>query len=183
VKAGGPGEDLRTWAPDFCRVALKLGADIPYPSGYAGWRNWVLVSELGLKHVTVNGPCGPGTRGHSSTAGAVRGFFAMSAFCAWVYDWRAAKLARNRAEAANAVSTIAAAPRWPAVVAEDPHPNPRNPGSTFGWFLPFRSAVLNGDITVVNHLVATNYGTAGCPYFVPPATSHGGTVLPPLPRS
>jgi hypothetical protein len=68
----------------------------------------------------------------------------MSAFCAWVYDWRGATPDGDGARAARAASVIAGAPRWKAVVAEDPHPNPSLPpaDSLFGWFLPFRSAVL-----------------------------------------
>jgi hypothetical protein len=74
------------------------------------------------------------------------------------------------------------------VIAEDPHPTAgplhRTPHgldgdkSIFGWFLPFRRAVLSGDTATVNELIASNYGTAGCSSFVPAARSHGGTVNP-----
>jgi hypothetical protein len=38
--------------------------------------------------------------------------------------------------------------------------------------------VLRGDTTTVDGLIASNYGTAGCSYFDPPASSDGGTVNP-----
>lgn len=185
VKAGGPGEELRVWAPDFCRVALRLGRDIPYPAGYGAWRTWVLVAEEGLRHVTMNGPCGPDTQGGhvETTTGALRGVIAQSAFCAWVYDWRRAKLDGEPAAATRAAAVIAGAPRWPAVRAEDPHPNPADRGSLFGWLLPFRSAVRAGEVSRVGRLIASSYGIAGCPYFNPPAASQGGTVLPAPPAS
>ena len=168
IKAGGPGQYLRMSAPDFCRVALNLSSDIAYPPGYADWRPWVLVAEEGLKHVTVNGPCGPDTQTSygEASSGALRGFFAMSAFCAWVYDWRQAKLESDHLAAERAARVIAAAPGWKAVVAEDPHPSALppyvGPGqhgqmTIFGWFLPFRSAVLKGDVSVVSQLIASNY--------------------------
>src|ERR1700758_4237644 len=40
VQVGGPGENLNLAAPDFRSVALKLSADIPYPSGYSSWRDF-----------------------------------------------------------------------------------------------------------------------------------------------
>jgi len=189
IKAGGPGQYLRTSAPDFCRVALNLSSDIAYPPGYADWRPWVLVAEEGLKHVTLAGPCGPDTQGSGVqiSSGALRGFFAMSAFCAWVEDWRQAKLESDHPAAGRAARVIAAAPGWRAVVAEDPHPSALppyvGPGrhgqmTIFGWFLPFRRAVLTGDVSLVRQLIASNYGVAGCSSFNPPAASHGGTELP-----
>src|SRR5437588_5650836 len=39
---GGPGEALNPAAPDFRAVALQIASDIPYPKGYASWREWVL---------------------------------------------------------------------------------------------------------------------------------------------
>ena len=112
----------------------------------------------------------------------------MSAFCAWVYDWRDAKRAGDEAIAQRAADAIGQAPRWQAVRAEDEQPTASPVHQTrsglqgqhtlFGWFLPFRDAVLRGDITTVDHLIASNYGTAGCSYFKPPPSSHGGTVNP-----
>lgn len=190
VEAGGPGEFLRTAAPDFCRVALRLSSDIPYPSGDAAWRRWVLIAEEGVTRVNPGGGCGSrtqGGRGEVST-GALHGFFAMSAFCAWIYDWRQAKLSHDSRASAQAAREIAAAPRWPAVVAEDPHPSSgplretrfglTGSHSIFGWFLPFRAAVLSGDVAAVDKLIASNYGTAGCSYFNPPPKSDAGTVNP-----
>lgn len=177
TQAAGPGEFLRMTAPDFCRVALRLSSDIPYPSGHAAWRRWVLIAEEGVPRVNPDGACGSptqGGRGEVST-GALHGFFAMSAFCAWTYDWRRAKLSHDGRASARAAREIAAAPQWPAVVAEDPHPAAR---TIFGWFLPLRAAVLHGDIATVDKLLASPSGGPGCSYFNPPAKSHAGTVNP-----
>lgn len=192
IKAGGPGEYLRMQAPNFCQAALKTSSDLPYPPGDSAWRPWVLITELQVPHVSSAGACASDNGATTVSTGAVHGFFAMSAFCAWVYAWRDAKAAHNPAAAERAAETIDVAPRWKAVIAEDPHPTAgplhRTPHgldgdkSIFGWFLPFRRAVLSGDTATVNELIASNYGTAGCSFFVPPARSHGGTVNP-LPRS
>jgi len=188
IKAGGPGEYLRMSGHDFCQVALRLSSDIPYPAGYEAWRPWVLISELQVPRVTTTGACASRGGADEVSTGATHGFFAMSGFCAWVYAWRHDTLAGDTAGAGHAGAVIEAAPRWKAVTAEDPHPSAgplRNTrggltGNTsiFGWFLPFRSAVLHGDLSTVQRLIASHYGTAGCSYFDPPASSHGGTVLP-----
>jgi hypothetical protein len=190
IQAGGPGENLREAAPDFCRVALKLSSDIPYPPGYADWRPWVLVAEDGVSRVTSTGSCGSHNQSSRAqvTSGATRGFFAMSAFCAWIYDWKNATTTENSIVAQRAAEEIDTAPRWSAVRAEDPRLTAgplhttryglRGQHSLFGWFLPFRDAVARRDITTVDGLIASNYGTAGCSYFKPPAASHSGTVNP-----
>jgi hypothetical protein len=161
VQPGGPGEDLNLAAPDFRSAALKLSADIPYPSGYASWRDFVLTEQ-------APGP-GGATLSDQVTTGALRGWFAASAFCAWVQDWRQAVNDGNVAEARQAASTIAVAPGWSAVAAEDPHPSawaPNDPGAEsgtlFGWMLPYRSAVLSGDSAKVDQLLASGYGDGRC---------------------
>src|SRR5581483_6135611 len=166
VPAGGPGEELNPAAPDFRSVALQLSSDIPYPSGYASWRDRVISLELRTADDGL------------VTTGALRGWFAASAFCAWVDDWRHATSAGNSSEAEQAASTIAAAPGWSAVTAEDPHPNPNaandpgaETGTLFGWFLPYRDAVLAGDAASVNHLWATGYGDGKCRLADPQAQS------------
>jgi hypothetical protein len=190
ITAGGPGENLREAGSDFCRVALRLSAGIPYPPGDAAWRPWVLVTELGVPRVASSGSCGSPNQGSRAqvTSGAVRGFFAMSAFCAWVYDWRDATLAGDRIVAQRAAAEIDAAPGWSAVRAEDQHLTAgplrttryglQGDHSLFGWFLPFQHAITHGHFATVQRLIAANYGTAGCPYFKPPRASHGGTVNP-----
>lgn len=190
IKAGGPGEYLREAAPNFCRVALQVSSSIPYPPGDQAWRRWVLIAEDGVRRVHPNGSCDSLTQGGLAqvSTGAQRGYFAMSAFCAWTYNWRNATRAGDQAAAARASREIAAAPRWAAVRAEDPHPSAgplhetRNgltgSHSIFGWFLPFGHAVSRGDLSTVNRLIASNYGTAGCSYFDPPAASRNGTVNP-----
>lgn len=161
VQPGGPGENLNLAAPDFRSVALKLSADIPYPSGYGSWREFVLTEQ-------APGP-GGATANDQVTTGALRGWFATSAFCAWVQDWRQAVSNGQSAEAQQAASTIATAPGWSAVTSEDPHPNaaaPNDPGAEsgtlFGWMLPYRSAVLSGDSARVDQMLASGYGDGKC---------------------
>ena len=190
VQAGGPGEYLRMAAPDFCHVALQLSSDVPYPAGYAAWRRWVLIAEEGVTRVNLDGSCDSNTQGGRAevSTGALRGFFAMSGFCAWIHDWRQAKLSDDSSAADRAAREIGAAAQWKAVLAEDPRPTAgplhetsyglTGDHSIFGWFLPFRAAVLRGDVATVDKLIASNYGTAGCSYFNPPARSNAGTVNP-----
>jgi hypothetical protein len=157
IPIGGPGEELNPAAPDFRSVALQLSSDIPYPAGYASWRDRVITLELRTAD------------GGLETTGALRGWFAMSAFCAWVDDWQRATTSGDSSEAATAAQNIAAAPTWKAVTAEDPHPDPSafndpgaETGTLFGWFLPYRDAVLAGDTGRVDHLLATGYGDGKC---------------------
>lgn len=157
VPAGGPGEELNPAAPDFRSVALQLSADIPYPAGYESWRDLVITREIRFAD------------GGLETTGALRGYFAASAFCAWVGDWRQATTSGDSAEVRKAATAIAAAPGWSAVTAEDAHPNPAaandpgaETGTLFGWFLPYRAAVLAGDSRRVDHLLATGYGDGKC---------------------
>jgi hypothetical protein len=186
IKAGGPGEALNLAGTNFRQVALRVASGIPYPAGDAAWRNWVIT----VADPSANRSCPAGSpRGCTMTvsAGALRGGFASSAFCAWVYDWRQARLNGDALSAERAARVIDEAPSWKAVVALDPHPsasppytNPRRHGqmTIFGWLLPFRSAVLKGDVSLVNLLLAANYGGGGCGYERPPAGSHDGTIIP-----
>jgi hypothetical protein len=161
VQPGGPGENLDLAAPDFRSAALKLSADIPYPSGYDSWRDFVLTEQ-------APGPGGAASNDQVTT-GALRGWFAASAFCAWVQDWRQAVKRGNSSEAQHAASTVAAAPSWSAVSAEDPNPSPLAPndpgaesGTLFGWMLAYRSAVLSGDSARVDRMLASGYGEGKC---------------------
>lgn len=200
----GAGE-LREAAPSFCRNALRLSDGIPYPQGYSGWRSWVLVSE-GVLRVTTHGPCDSKNQGGLAVLGRhqLQGFFAQSAFCAWIYDWRAAERSGDHVAVRQAAKVISDAPRWPAVRAVDPDPTAsavhetpfhetqyyrhhphlphpmfvRGQHSLFGWLLPFRDAVLDGNVTRVDWLIAGHYGLAGCSFWKPLPGSHGGTALP-----
>jgi hypothetical protein len=151
---GGPGEALNPAAPDFREVALEVAADIPYPTGYESWRDFLISDEIR----TNDGD------GLVST-GALHGWFAASAFCAWVQMWRQADLASDAAAAERAARVVASATGWKAVTDEDPNPDPSvtgDAGSTqytlFGWMLPYRDAVLAGDRARVEHLLAIGYG-------------------------
>jgi hypothetical protein len=167
---GGPGEALNPSAPDFRSVALQVASDVPYPKGYASWREWVMKTQV---PTSGDGTSPDGTRtlfpaGLVST-GALHGWFATSAYCAWVQSWRQASVAGDRNATALAAQMIAQAPGWTAVSDEDPHPDPAAPndpgaasGSLFGWMLPYRDAVLAGDRARVEQLLATGYGGGRC---------------------
>ena len=152
---GGPGEALNPAASDFHAVALRLASDIPYPHGYESWREFVLSGEIRSADDAA-----------LVSSGALHGWFAASAFCAWVRAWRDADVAGDARSAARAARIVSEAPTWKAVSAEDPHPAPSvrgdDPRSTtytlFGWMLPYRSAVLAGDRTAVERLLASGYG-------------------------
>lgn len=155
---GGPGEILNPSAPDFEKVGLQISSDIPFPKAYEQWRGAVIAdssdSETDVRE----------------SSGALRGWIAMSAFCAWVLDWRYADIAGNNDAAAVDAKVISAAPEWEAVKAEDPHPDPNALGdsngssrfSLFGWMLPFRDAVLSGDSAQVTHLLITEEHEGRC---------------------
>lgn len=165
VQAGGPGELLRTWAPDFCRVVLAGSFGIEYPTGYENWRLNVLTFEDGIAHPSATGNCHvtqPSGKHLEVTKGAERGVFAMGAFCAWVSDFKSATQSGNSSEAVIASREVAGATAWPAVRAEDPHPTR---GTVFGFFLPFQREVAAGNSTqVARALVRPQNGCAG---FIP----------------
>jgi hypothetical protein len=151
---GGPGEALNPAAPDFQEVALEVASDIPYPAGYESWRDFLISDELRTDAGDTR-----------VSTGALHGWFAASAFCAWVRTWRQADLAGDAGAAAGAAQVISEATGWKAVTDEDPHPDPSVPGdggfmqyTLFGWMLPYRDAVLAGDRARVEHLLATGYG-------------------------
>jgi hypothetical protein len=153
---GGPGEALNSAAPDFRAVALDIASDIPYPSGYVSWRDWVLTTQVS-------------NSGGLVSTGALHGWFAASAYCAWVQSWRQASIARDGNAVAVAAQMIAQAPGWKAITDEDPHPDPsaaNDPGAVngtlFGWMLPYRDAVLAGDRATVDRLLSTGYGGGQC---------------------
>jgi hypothetical protein len=150
---GGPGEALNPAAPDFRDVAIEVASDIPYPAGYEAWRDFLISDEIR----TADGGVG--------STGALHGWFAASAFCAWVQTWRQADLAGDVGTAARAAQVVSEATGWKAVTDEDPHPDPSIPGdggttqsSLFGWMLPYQEAVLVGDRARVEHLLAFGYG-------------------------
>ena len=155
---GGPGEALNPAAHDFRAVALQIASDIPYPEGYESWRDFLIANEIRLAD-----------QGGLESTGALHGWFAASAFCAWVQSWRQAAIAGDPSSMAQAAQTIAQAPGWKAVTDADPHPDPsaaNDPGAErgtlFGWMLPYRDAVLASDRARVERLLATGYGGGKC---------------------
>jgi hypothetical protein len=164
---GGPGEALNPAAPDFREVALEIASDIPYPKGYGSWRAWVLKTQADVE-ASPSESDSPYPAGLVST-GALHGWFAASAYCAWVQSWYQASIAGDANARALAAQTIAQAPGWKAVTDEDPHPDTtaRNDpgaeaGTLFGWMLPYRDAVLAGDRARVEKLLASGYGGGRC---------------------
>ena len=122
---GGPGEFLDPAAPDFRAVALQLASDIPYPQGYESWRDFLISQE-----VTHGG-------GGTESSGALHGWFAASAFCAWVQSWRQDDVAGDTSAAEQAAVVVSGAPGWKAVTDEDPHPQtsvPADMGTTYTLF-------------------------------------------------
>lgn len=183
---GGPGEELNPAAPDFNAVALQIASDIPYPKGFASWRDWIVKAEAPASNVTRPGDATSPFPAGLVTTGALHGWFAASAFCAWVQDWRRSSIAGDAPAAAHAAQTIAQAPSWTAVTDEDPHPDPsaaNDPGAAsgtlFGWMLPYRDAVLAADGTRVDHLLTTGYGGGRCwlsdPSWMAQLTAHRDT--------
>ena len=169
VSAGGPGEELRTWAPDFCKVALSISSNIKYPAGDANWRLQVLAYENSIPNPSTTGACPitpaggtPYRKQIEVSTGAERGWFAMSAFCAWVSDYGQAEKSGNSAEASKAAGEVADALSWPAVRAELSSPVKWSP---FGWFLPYQSAVASGNVARVMHRLA--HREYSCEQFVP----------------
>jgi hypothetical protein len=187
VKAGGPGQYLNPAGTNFRQVARQVSSDIPYPAGYGDWRNWQITLDT-----SQPSPSCP-TRSRTRCAvllstGALRGSIATDAFCAWLVDWRQAKQSGNATDAAHAGLAISQAPSWKAVVALDPHPyaippyTGTHPMSQFGWLLPYRHAVLAGDLSSVNQMLGAHFGACFIHGMRPPADSDNGTVLPPRPR-
>ncbi len=167
ITGGGPGELLNLAGTDFRQIALQISADVPYPPGYASWRDSVISAEYQLQR----GACPPGApRGCTPKipAGALHGAFAASAFCAWVLDWRHNTMSGRHAVAARDARVISGALRWKAVTAWDPHPSMSVPGdmgtthpSTFGWMIPFIQAVRAGDVAHVDQAIVTDADFGG----------------------
>jgi hypothetical protein len=155
LNAGGPGEALNPAGSDFRAVALQVASDIRWPTGYESWRDFLISDEI-----RISGG------GSLETSGALHGWFAISAFYAWVLAWHHAEIAGDAEAAARAAQVISEAPRWKAVTDEDKKAKPltkthhrsrRSPSSLFSWMLPYRDAVLAGDRTRVKHLLATGF--------------------------
>jgi hypothetical protein len=163
---GGPGEALNPAATNFPTVALQIASDIPYPPGYGSWRDWVIAEQA---PTVRNGPGGAEFPAGLVSSGALHGWFAASAFCGWVKTWWQASAVGNTALASKAAQMIAQAPSWPAIRAEDPHPDPAAPndegavtGTIFGWLLPYRNAILASDHGSVEQLLASGAGGGKC---------------------
>ncbi|MGA9762050.1 MAG: hypothetical protein WBQ14_06485 [Gaiellaceae bacterium] len=161
---GGPGEDLNIMGADFEQIVRQLSSDIPYPEKYEYWREWLIADEVKfLKRTAESTEKAEGVETHITT-GAEHGFFAMSGFCAWVYDWRDAELNGDSQEATEAAKVISEALNWKAVKDEDSNPDPTALGdsngssrfSLFGWMILYRDAVQASDRDRVDRLLISN---------------------------
>ncbi|MGN6870878.1 MAG: hypothetical protein ACTHMY_20995 [Solirubrobacteraceae bacterium] len=140
IAGGGPGQILRTDGTNFHQVAIQLSADIPFPSGYLGWRDAVIAEEIKTQ------------TWHQVPSGQLRGGYAQTAICAWILDWRVAMRGGDRVRAAHDAAVLAGALHWRAVTAWDPHPSTSVPGdagsthpSQFGWAIPYIAAIRAGE--------------------------------------
>jgi hypothetical protein len=175
INMSGPGEELNTQAPDFCRVALQVSSDIPFPARYASWREWLIGFEFEIKHVSSSVPCGS-RRADRVTTGWLGEWVASSAFCGWAQSWAHDVGSGDRAGAAQAGKMILGALHWRAIRWVDPHPSDAPagdaPGGTrtkteFGWILPYQRAVRAGDRAGVEQLLARVRGYGECVNFDP----------------
>jgi hypothetical protein len=166
LNAGGPGEALNPAGSDFRAVALRVASDIPWPTGYESWRDFLISDEIRMSG-----------GGSLETSGALHGWFAISAFYAWVLAWHHAEIAGDTEAVARAAKVISEAPRWKAVTDEDKKAKPftkthhrsrRSPSSLFSWMLPYRDAVLADDRARVEHLMVTGF-YGGMPQIYDPA--------------
>lgn len=182
VGGGGPGEDLNPAGADFAEIYRQLSSDIPFPKGYESWRDSLIAEDVkSMKKDVEDANAAPDSYKKKwgvemrVTSGAIHGWFAMSAFCAWVLDWRYAEISGDTQAAAQATQVISEAPSWKAVTDEDPYPDPNALGdsngssyySMFGWMLPYRDAVLAGDRARVEHLLTTVYFQGTCQAYDP----------------
>lgn len=87
-----------------------------YPQGYQTWRDFLISDEIA------------NADGSTEASGALHGWFAASAFCAWVRVWRQADLSGDTVTASAAAQMIAQAATWRAVTALDPNPSASAPG-------------------------------------------------------
>jgi hypothetical protein len=173
VNMSGPGEDLNSAAPDFCRVALQVASDVPFPARYASWRDYVLRSGFGITHPTSSIPCSARwpLSGHV-TAGWLGASFAATAFCGWAQAWAQDAGSGRHTEAALDAQAILHALDWRAVKRVDPYPDSSPAGdepggsrtkTTFGWILFYQEAVRSGNRARVESLLAGNERRNGSP--------------------
>lgn len=143
IAAGGPGENLRLDGTDFPEVLRSVTADIPFPTQAA--RDRALAGRDFAPEADT-----------MASTGAVRGWTASWAICAWVQDW-ASSLDSDPVRAAAAVHVLDEARTWSAVTAVDPHPsmtgyrNDQGHGTPtqFGWLIPILDGVHAGSVTSV----------------------------------
>jgi hypothetical protein len=179
ITGGGPGELLNVDGTNFRQIALQISSDIPYPAGYASWRDSVISSEYQQQQdACLPGPspgCIP-----KVPAGQLHGAFAATAFDAWVLDWRHDMMAGQRTAAEYDAGVISGVLNWNAVTDWDPHPSTSVPGdmgtthaTTFGWMIPFIQAVAAGDVAGVNELILSDRYGGDFAVWVPGAVKLG----------
>jgi hypothetical protein len=183
IPGAGPGEQLNLAGTDFRRVALQIASDIPYPPGFGSYRDYVIAMQLSPNDRPYP-TCKPSTCRVEISTGELHGFFAMSAFVAWIVDWRRELLAGSRAAAVRDARVIEGALNWKAVRAWDPHPTTHRRDdsggfqpSLFGWMIPYIQAVRANDLALVDQLILRPYYGGNFYGYVP-----GLAVIPRLTR-
>lgn len=112
-RLGGPGERLDPAGDDYGFVVDDATKDIPFPDAAS--------RKIAIRN-QVDDAQGPAASGITST-GALRGWVAAAAVCAWANQWAASTPDGNTADRAAAVEAIMAAPSWSAVFEIDPEPS------------------------------------------------------------
>jgi hypothetical protein len=150
---------LNVSGTEFRQVALQIASDIPYPPGFTSWREYVIAMQLSPSDRPYPS-CEPPSCKVEISTGQLHGFFAMSAFVAWIVDWRREMIADRRAAATRDAQVIEDALNWKAVRAWDPRPTTHRRDdsggfqpSLFGWMIPFIQAVRAGDLGRVNQAI------------------------------
>ena len=116
VRLAGPGERLDPAAPDYGAVVSQETKDIPFPTAAA--RGFAVRDQVrDARDATP--------RNERVAVGALRGYVADAALCAWSNQWAVATRDHAASARAESIRVIRQAPTWPAVTALDPHPYSR----------------------------------------------------------
>lgn len=107
---GGPGERLNPAGNDFDSVLAEVTQDIPFPSDRAREISYRAQLEDAARDQGVS---------TAVSVGALRGFVANDAVCAWANSWAAAVSADDAVAKAVATAALQETTTWPAVTALD----------------------------------------------------------------
>lgn len=114
LRLGGPGEHLDPAGADYAEVIEEETRDIRFPTAAA--RRIALDSHV--EDARRGGGTEPGTT--SVSTGAIRGWTAIFAVCAWSNTWKRAIDAGDTALRDEAAAVLVTARTWPAITDLDP---------------------------------------------------------------